>query len=156
VRPSVTEQLDGLRRILQEVVAPELKDPYPLDILTGVCATLETLATGWSEVPAFLRWDAAATSDILGQVVEAGIVDDPDGTQLREALAAPAPDPADFAALEAHHHQLRAALELAVPVIAEHEELRETRTQLAALFRERADRYPLKTVWRPPTPAPTR
>ena len=61
MRPTITEQLDGLRRILEEVVAPEVKDPYPADILAGVCATLETLAVGWSEVPAFLRWDAEAS-----------------------------------------------------------------------------------------------
>ena len=37
-----------------------------------------------------------------------------------------------------------------MPVIMEHAELRELRTYLAAHLRERAERYPLKTVWRPP------
>jgi hypothetical protein len=158
VRPSVSEQLDGLKRILQEVVAPELTDPYPSDILAGVCATLETLAAGWSEVPAFLRWDAEAASEILSEVLSAdGLqLDERLAAQVNEALAAPIPDPADFTALEAYHRQVRAALELTVPVISEHEELRETRTRLVDLFRERVDRYPLKTVWRPSAPAPTR
>ena len=35
MRPDVSEQLDGLRRILEQVVAPELLDPYPADILAG-------------------------------------------------------------------------------------------------------------------------
>jgi hypothetical protein len=158
VRPSVSEQLDGLRRILQEVVAPELTDPYPADILAGVCATLETLAAGWSEVPAFLRWDAEAASQILSEVLSADApkLDESLAVQVREALASPLPDPADFTALQAHHRQIRAALELTIPVISEREELRETRTRLVELFRERVDRYPLKTVWRPSAPAPTR
>jgi hypothetical protein len=150
MRPSVTEQLDGLRRILQEVVAPELKDPYPSDILAGVCSTLETLAAGWSEVPAYLRWDAEVTSQILIEVTTALGEAAP---EVREAIEAARPDPTDFPALEAHHRQLRAALELAVPVIAARAELRETNTRLVAHFRERADRYPLKTVWRPSAPA---
>jgi hypothetical protein len=153
VRPSVTEQLDGLRRILAEVVAPELKDPYPLDILAGVRSTLETLAAGWSEVPAFLRWDAEVTSHILREVTSS--VDSTDSS-VRDTIAAPIPDPTDFGALEAHHRQLRAALEIVVPVIAEREELRDTYARLVAHFRERAERYPLKTVWRPAAPAPTR
>ncbi len=154
MRPSVTEQLDGLRRILQEVVAPELTDAYPADILAGVCATLETLATGWSAVPAFLRWDAAASAEVLSQVLAfaAPGLSEPLAAELRAAVEAPSPDPADLPALEAHHRRLRGALELAIPIITEREELRETYTHLVGVFRERAERYPLKTVWRPPVP----
>lgn len=158
MRPTVTEQLEGLVRILQDVVAPEVADPYPADILAGVCATLEALATGWSAVPAFLRWDAAASAQLLSEVFAAGgqhltgeLAD-----EVRSAVAASPPDPADLTALEAHHRRLRAALELAIPVITEHEELSAARTHLAAVLRERAERYPLKTVWRPPAPTPAR
>lgn len=156
MRPTVTEQLEGLVRILQDVVAPEVADPYPADILAGVCATLETLAAGWSEVPAFLRWDAAASAQILSEVVAAGGLTGPLADELRSAVAASPPDPADLMALEAHHRRLRGALELAVPVISEHEELSAARTHLVAVLRERAERYPLKTVWRPPAPTPAR
>jgi hypothetical protein len=158
VRPTVTEQLEGLVRILQDVVVPEVTDPYPADILAGVCATLETLATGWGEVPAFLQWDAAASAQILSEVETAGgqHLTGPLADQVRSAVAASPPDPADLTALEAHHRRLRAALELAVPVIAEHEELSALRTHLVAVLRERAERYPLKTVWRPAAPTPAR
>ncbi len=155
MRPSVTEQLDGLSRILQEVIAPELTDPYPADILAGVCATLETLAAGWSAVPAFLRWDAAASAEVLSQVLAFGApgLSKQLAAEVRGAVEAPLPDPADLPSLEAHHRRLRAALELAIPVIAERDELRETYTHLVGLLRERAERYPLKTLWRPPVPA---
>jgi hypothetical protein len=136
VRPSVTEQLEGLRRILEEVVAPELKDPYPRDILAGVCATLESLAAGWQQVPAFLDWDARASAALVAQV--------------DETFAAPPADPLDIGQLEARHRQTRAALEKAIPTMAERDDLGELRTQVAAHFRERGERYPIKTVWRPP------
>jgi hypothetical protein len=136
VRPSVTEQLDGLRRILEEVVAPELKDPYPKDILAGVCATLESIAEGWQQVPAFLDWDTRASMALVAQL---------GGEDLETVEAG---DPLNIAALEARHRESRAALEAAIPAIAERDDLRELRTQVAAHFRERGHRYPLKAVWR--------
>lgn len=155
MRPTVTEQLEGLARILQDVIAPEVTDPYPADILAGVCASLETLAAGWSEVAGFLRWDAAASAQVLSALLAAdsGALNGQQAAEVRAAIQAPAPDPADLTALEAHHRQVRAALELAVPVIAERDELGEVRTHLIEVFRERAERYPLKTVWRPPVTA---
>ena len=137
MRPSVTEQLEGLRRILEEVIAPELKDPYPRDILGGVCATLESIAAGWQQVPAFLDWDARACVALANQA----------GGEL-VATAQAVDDPLDLAALESRHRDSRAALEMAIPSIAERDDLGELRTQLADHFRERAERYPLKTVWR--------
>jgi hypothetical protein len=134
VRPSVTEQLEGLRRILEEVVAPELADPYPQDILAGVCATLESIAAGWQQVPAFLDWDARASAALVAHVDQ-------------DFVATPA-DPLDIADLEVRHRESRAALEKAIPIIAERDDLGELRTQLAAHFRERNSRYPLKTIWR--------
>lgn len=138
MRPSVTEQLEGLRRILEEVVAPELNDSYPRDILAGVCATLESLAAGWQQVPSFLDWDTRASAALV-----AGLRSD-----VTEAVESA--DPLDIAQLEARHRESRAALEAAIPTIAERDDLGELRTRVAAHLRERAERYPLKTVWRPP------
>jgi hypothetical protein len=150
VRPDVSEQLDGLRRILEEAVAPELQDPYPIDILAGVCATLETLSSGWRVVPAFLQWDAEMSAALLRQVFTSG-VDLPDvlDDELRAIVFVEPPDAADLAALEARHLRVRQALANAIPLVMEHDELRELRTYLAAHLRERSERYPLKAVWRP-------
>jgi hypothetical protein len=150
VRPDVSEQLDGVRRILEEVVAPELADPYPIDILAGVCATLETLSSGWRAVPGFLQWDAEMSVALLGQLIVAGVeLDDELDTELREVVFADPPDAADLGALEGRHRRVRQVLADAIPAIMEHDELRELRTYLAAHLRERAERYPLKAVWRP-------
>jgi hypothetical protein len=150
VRPDVSEQLDGLRRILEEVVAPELADPYPLDILAGVCATLETLSSGWRAVPGFLQWDAEMSAALLRQVVLSGVdIGDALHDELREVALEDPPEATDLAALEGRHLRVRQALADAIPIIMELDELRELRTYLAAHLRERAERYPLKAVWRP-------
>jgi len=149
MRPDVSEQLDGLRGILERIVAPELHDPYPADILAGVCATLESLSSGWRRVPAFLQWDAEMTVALLREVLATVELDDALDAQLRVLVFADPPDAANLSALEARHTQARLALAAAMPVIMEAPELRELRTYLAAHLRERADRYPLKSVWRP-------
>jgi hypothetical protein len=146
----VSEQLDGLRRILERVIAPELHDPYPIDILAGVTATLETLSTAWRQVPAFLQWDSDMTTALLRQVLTSDVELEAElHEQVREVVLAEAPNPTDVAALEARHAKVRAALEAAIPPVMAADELRELRTYLAAHLRERAERYPLKTVWRP-------
>ena len=95
MHPSISEQLAGLSRVLTDVVQPELTNPYPLDVLHGVAAALETLSRGWADYPAYLRWDAEATVAILRRL------------DLRPPL--PPADVLDLAALEAHHAALDAA-----------------------------------------------
>lgn len=132
MRPSLSEQLDGMRRVLADVVAPEIDGAYPADILTGALGTLEALAAGWADVPAFLQWDGEETARLLG---------------LAGATAAPQPtDVLDLRALEAWHQQLRADLERAVPdlLAGPHAE------ELTAHMRARADRFPIRPVQRMP------
>jgi hypothetical protein len=158
VRPTVSEQLDGLRRILEEVVAPQLSDPYPVDILDGVCGTLAMLAAGWQQVPAFQRWDAEQTAQLLADV--RGVLGPALEPELQVAIAgvvdaAPA-DPADLGALDRRQRAAREALVAAIPTIAGRDELAGIRARLSDLIRERAARYPLTGYGRPHTPpAPT-
>src|SRR5262245_27589342 len=103
MRPSVSEQLDGIRQVLSDVIAPLVDDPYQADVLGGALDLLGMLAQRWVDVPAFLAWDARATGDVLrlvGQRVPAA----PD-------------DPLDLAALSAHHRHARGLLEAAMPAI---------------------------------------
>jgi hypothetical protein len=143
VRPTVSEQLEGTARILREVVAPAVEGAYPADILAGLIATLDALARGWPDVPAFLAWDAARALELLDGVA-------PELTEdLREALgrvASEAPDALDVRALEAHHAKARALLADAVaagapPGLA---------SALAGHARERAARYPVQAEQRMP------
>ncbi len=140
MRPTVSEQLSGAARLLSEVVGPEIDDPYVGDVLAGVVTTLELLAEGWTQVAAFLVWDIEATRRVLELV---GVEDLP-----------AAGDPLDVAALQNRHTRVRALLERAMPDVGAHPE---ARTAVAALFRERADRYPIPTrPWRGPVADTTR
>jgi hypothetical protein len=131
MRPTVSEQLDGIRQVLAEVVAPEITDPYPAAVLAGALATLELLAGAWSDVPAFLRWDADATATVLA------LVD--------VSVPSPPADLLDLAALQTHHREVRGVLERSMPpVLAD----ADARRAVVELFRARAARFPLHA--RPP------
>jgi hypothetical protein len=166
MRPNISEQLDGLRRILAEVVAPDVQDPYPADILAGVIASLDGIGRAWYEVPLYLHWDSEATAEILASALPvfprhlAAAVHAAAGGDLavRAAaggdLAAPQATPFDLGALEQRHQRMRAALALAVPAILADPELAPVRTRMVQLFRERAQRFPLALSARPATPRP--
>lgn len=125
MRPDVSEQLNGMRRVLQDVVAPEV-DGYPLDILDGVMSTLDALAASWADVPAFLRWDAGEMVRLL------------DGHEVP-----PEPDDAlDIRALEAWHARLRWLLQERVPELLGEE--------LTAHLKARAERFPIRPETRMP------
>jgi hypothetical protein len=126
MRPTVPEQLAGIRSVLAEVVAPVVADAYVADVLDGLLVTLDLLADAWADVPAFLRWDAAETAAVLGL--------------LGDEVPPPPEDPLDLAALREHHRELRGRLERAVPRVLAHDA---ARTAAVVLFRARADRFPL-------------
>ena len=125
MRPTVSEQLDAVRRALADVVAPEVTDAYAADVLTGALSTLERIADIWADVPSFLRWDAEATSAVL---------------QLVDVDVPPLPaDPLDVEALHAHDRDVRALLVTAMPAVLARED---ARAAVVQLFRDRATRYP--------------
>jgi hypothetical protein len=129
MHPSISEQLAGLGRTLADVVRPELSEAYPLDVLDGVIAGLDAIARGWTALPAYLRWDAEATTAILRRVG----INPPD---------APA-DPLDLVALEAHHAGLRRMLESAVPAIRADPDANAIAVHH---FRERVERFPFQQL----------
>jgi len=144
VRPTVGEQLAGVARILAEVVAPAVNDPYPADVLGGLIATVDALAGTWSDVPAYLAWDAGETAALLS------VLGDRLDADRRHTLAALADDvgvdPLDIRTLEDRHRALQALLADAVadglPADAA--------ARVAAHLRERAARYPVVAVQRMP------
>jgi hypothetical protein len=126
VRPSVSEQLVGIRQVLADVIAPQITDAYPADVLAGALDVLDMLAGRWADVPAFLAWDARATADVL-RLVDQRVPAWPD-------------DPLDLAVLSAHHREVRGLLEAAMPVILARDD---ARAAVVRLFRDRFGRYPL-------------
>ncbi|MCU1399334.1 MAG: hypothetical protein JWN62_2443 [Acidimicrobiales bacterium] len=128
MRPNVTEQLAGIRRILADVVAPHVADPYPADVLAGVLAVLDTLSR-WDEIPDFLRWDSERCNSILAIA----------GAQT----VGFAGDPLDLDALAEHQRDARRALEAAMPVVLADAA---ARTAMVGYFRERCGRFPLAST----------
>jgi hypothetical protein len=145
MHPTVTEQLDGLRRILAEAVAPEVTAPYPAEILGSVIGALNALQANLHAVPAFLRWDIETTAGVL------------DAARPRlsleliakiDAAKGAGHDPADLAALEARQMRLRGLLVEAMPAILA--ERGAAYGKMIALFRERTERFPFSMAARPP------
>lgn len=126
MRPTPPEQLRGIRQVLAEVVAPQVTDAYPADVLAGALAALDLLADAWPEVPAFLRWDAEETTRVLAL---AGIeAPGPPGDQL------------DLEALEGHTVAVRGLLEQHMAAVLDHPD---ARAAAVAHIRARSARYPL-------------
>jgi hypothetical protein len=138
MRPNVSEQLDGIRRVLTQVIVPHVTDPYAASVLNGLLAALGSLAAGWSIVPQFLRWDAEGTATVLTAArpyLDAGLT-----AELDEVLdRAPGAD-CDVLVLELHHRCLRGLLERAVPAIIEQPSIR---SLLVGHLRARIERFPL-------------
>lgn len=65
MRATITEQLDGSARILEETVAPVTESPYAAEVLRGVIKNLRMLAGSWDKVAPFLHWDNLAMCDLL-------------------------------------------------------------------------------------------
>jgi len=147
VRPTITETLRGIRRILTEVVAPEIRAPYPAETLESILADLEVLERSWDRVLAFLHWDNAAMTALLA-TIEAH-VDPACAARVRAARVAGAVDLLDFEAANARNEELRALVATAVPQLAAGgERTAAAYASVRAYLREHMARYPmiLRTV----------
>jgi hypothetical protein len=130
MRPTITEQLDGLRRILSEVVAPEVTAPYPAEILGSVIASLSALSANWSRIPDYLAWEIESIRSIL--------------------TATGINPPSDIASETLEERQIRMSglLVAAQPAIAADPDSEAYRLMIA-FFRERAQKFPFAMAARP-------
>jgi len=103
VRPDVSELIGSLCRILEDVVAPEVAQDYPREVLHGVVSTLRAVQEGWPRVLPFLAWDNQGMAELLRRVQGS------DGTTV-DTTAGPTDDPTDVIAAQARNQTLRAAL----------------------------------------------
>ncbi|HTJ63315.1 MAG TPA: hypothetical protein VL899_05850 [Alphaproteobacteria bacterium] len=133
MRPTITEQLDGLRRILAEVIAPEVAAPYPAEILGGVIGALDALRTNWARIPGYLEWEIRSIRTILAAA----------------KVETPPDDPRELKALEDLQIQLSGLLVAAQPAIVADADGDAYRLMIA-FFRERTRRYPFSMTARPP------
>ena len=147
MRPDISEQLDGIRRVLTQVIAPQVTDPYATSVLNGLVGALGSLAAGWALVPPFLRWDADGTAAVL--MAARPYLDDGLAAELDDVLDQVPGADCDVLVLELHHRRLRALLERAVPDIVEQPTIS---SLLVGHLRGRIERFPLSMVPPPRNP----
>ena len=136
MRPTLSEQLRGLRHILDHVVAPEVHTDYAHDILLGVSRALEMLAVRAGEVGPFLEWDNHETRELLRAIATSGV-------SLTEPIDPTTPiATGDLAALDAETERLRGILAAVIPALAAGAATHDLHAAVVAHLRERVARYP--------------
>jgi hypothetical protein len=141
MRPTISEQLAGASRLLEQFIAPELSDRYAAALLANIIDDLRMLEASWADVLPFLHWDSTATAALLA---EARPDTRPPLRDTIDALTAETPGVAvlDFAAAQAHNDRLRQAI---VDYLAHDESAQPAlRDRITAHLVERAARYPLR------------
>ena len=136
MRPTVTEQLEGMCRILETAVAPALANDYTLETLRSLVANVRMLGRAWHQLLPFLHWDNGVMAELLAAASHNATPEL--RAQISTALAGPPADVSDGLAAEARNEQLRALLTecLACPPA-----LQDT---IATHLAERSRRYPLR------------
>ncbi len=115
MRPTVTEQLRGLRVILEGVVAPEVTAPYPRDMLATVVTTLAQLEQRWTHTLVIMRDECAEIDRLVGDALP--YVDDALAARIRSTLDELVPDSLDHDAVLGRYERRRALLADVIPVI---------------------------------------
>lgn len=136
MRPTVNEQLEGVCRILESAIAPELTHGHTQETLRSLIANVRMLGRAWHQLLPFLHWDNAAMADLLKDARDS--VDAPLRGRIDDALAASPADSADALAAEARNDALRALLS---ECLALSDELG---ARIGAHLSERSRRYPLR------------
>lgn len=136
MRPTVTEQLEGICRILEHSVAPALANDYTLETLRSLVANVRMLGRAWHKLLPFLHWDNGVMVELLTAAQDS--VDAALCARIAAALAAPPADATDAQAAEMRNEQLRALLAECLdgpPALM---------AGIAAHLAERSRRYPLR------------
>ena len=136
MRPTVTEQLEGICRILEHSVAPALANDYTLETLRSLVANVRMLGRAWHKLLPFLHWDNGVMVELLSTARDS--VDTALRARIDDALAAAPAACDDGVAAEARNDQLRALLTECLdgpPTLM---------TRIASHLAERSQRYPLR------------
>ena len=96
MRPTLTEQIEGARRVLVELVAPEVSDPHAQEQVAYAAAALEHAATRWPHV----------LPDLVADIRALEVVLEAEPRVLAEAVSGVV----DYAAADEYHRDLRARL----------------------------------------------
>lgn len=150
MRPGMTDQLSGIRRILDEIIAPELREGYPSQVLRGVVKNLAMLEGAWVRILPFLEWDTTGTAGLLTDAarhVDAGLAQRIGAAVVRELPSTSMED------LELRNVELRGLLAEAISQLAGDEQALEVRQRIKDHLLERTRRYPFRMAIAAPTSA---
>lgn len=146
----MTDQLSGIRRILDQIIAPELREGYPSQVLRGIAKNLAMLEGAWSRILPFLEWDTTATAVLLEQA--APHVDDALAQRITEGVGQELPS-GSLEDLEQRNTELRGLLAEAIHALAQREEAAAVRQRIKEHLVERTRRYPFRMAIAAPTSA---
>lgn len=147
MRPGMTDQLSGIRRILDEIIAPELREGYPSQVLRGVVKNLAMLEGAWVRILPFLEWDIAATTALLQHA--ASHVDGELGGRITAMAGRELPS-RSLDDLDHHSNELRGLLAEVIPQLAQHDDAAQLQRIKEHLV-ERTGRYPFRMAIAAPT-----
>jgi hypothetical protein len=146
----MTDQLSGIRRILDEIIAPELREGYPSQVLRGIVKNLAMLEGAWVHILPFLEWDTTATAALLH---EAGSYVDSDMRQrIADAVKRELPS-SSLEDLEQRNTELRGLLADSIHQLAQREDGAALLQRIKDHLVERTRRYPFRMAIAAPTSA---
>jgi len=129
MRPTPQEEIQGIGRILADVVAPAVSEEYPRAVLQQLVTALERLAMSWNRSLNLLVQESAALSKVLGEIRDLGIDDEALAvlwSQHDDLLSghSAAGETFEFGAANARNQRLREALGEAIKLLSESHDLR--------------------------------
>lgn len=149
MRPGMTDQLSGIRRILDQIIAPELREGYPSQVLRGIVKNLAMLEGAWSRILPFLEWDTTVTAALLEEA--APHLDEALAQRITHQVRQELPS-GSLEDLEQRNAELRGLLGEAIHQLAQQDGgagLRPIKEHLV----ERTRRYPFRMAIATPTGA---
>lgn len=149
MRPGMTDQLSGIRRILEQIIAPELREGYPSQVLRGIVKNLAMLEGAWSRILPFLEWDTTATAALLEEA--APHVDGGLAQRITEKVRQELPS-GSLEDLEQRNTELRALLVEAIQQLGQKDD-GEGLQRIEDHLMERTRRYPFRMAIAAPTSA---
>jgi hypothetical protein len=140
MRPTIAEQLGGIRRVLQETVAPAVRSVYATEVLRSALDTLARIEQQWDVLLPFLRWDNDSTAAVLADA--APELPPTIARDIRAALDQPPGDPSSFEDLHARNLRLRGVLTDVIAFAANRAELAAVTERVRGHLRSRVERHP--------------
>lgn len=150
MRPDMTDQLAGVRRILTDIIAPELREGYPSQVLRGVVKNLTMLEAAWPKITSFLEWDIEQTEALLHEMTP--FLADTTKSRVVDCLNGGS-DVRSVEELDRRNAEVRQALADAIPQLLQRDDAAPVVARVKEHLMLRMSRYPFRMAISTPTSA---